>query len=229
MKCISTILVITATSIAGCGSVEPTPVVVQKATISAPVAVDSKTFLLSKVVTQIPLGDRVLNIQHGWGCFEGNKVDWRGGSINLTEEKFSDSFRKEFTKLNYKVAGDPSALFGDSTIKSADLLVAGAIEKVQTNVCFPFSGSPDLRVGVTSKLKGSIYMRVRWQIYSKASAAVVLETTTEGSFEAPEVVTSSIPLFFKNAFQANVHNLLAEPRLFELAKPSPPQANPNAI
>lgn len=229
MKYTATFLAVLATTLAACGSVDPIPVVVQKASISGPASADAKAFLLSKVVTQIPLGDRVLNIQHGWGCFEGNKVDWRGGRINLTDDEFEDGFRKELTKLNYKVAGDPTALFADNTLSSADLLVAGAIEKLQTNVCFPFSGSPDLSVGSTGKLKGSTYMRVRWQIYSKASAKVVLETTTEGSFEAPEVVTSSIPLFFKNAFQSNVRNLLAEPGLFELAKPSAAKPKSNAI
>lgn len=193
----------------------------QKTPLLAPTGPDAKTFLLTKVITQIPLGDRVVNIQYGWSCFKGNALDWRGGRINLTDDEFSDGFRKEFTKLNYKVAGDPSALFVDTTINSADLLVAGAIEKVQTNVCFPFSGSPDANIGITSKLKGSTYMRVRWQIYSKSSAKVVLETTTDGSFEAAEVITGSIPQFFKNAFQSNVSNLLAEPRLFELSKPTP--------
>lgn len=139
----------------------------------------------------------------------------------MTDEEFSDGFRKELTKLNYKVAGDPSALFVDHTLKNADLLVAGAIEKSQTNVCFPFSGSPDANIGITSRLKGSTYMRVRWQIYSKSSAKVVLETTTEGSFEAPETIAGSIPQFLKNAFQANVSNLLAEPRFFEISKPAP--------
>jgi hypothetical protein len=229
MKNIATILFLLSTALVGCRSVQPTPLVRQKALIPAPIEVDAKVFFLSRIVTQIPLGDRVLNIQHGWGCFKGNHVDWRGGRISLTDEEFDDGFRKEFTKLNYKVAGDPSALFDDNTINRADFLVAGAIEKIQTNVCFPFSGSPDASFGITSELKGSTYMRVRWQIYDKVSEKVVLETTSEGSFEAPEVVTSSIPLFLKNAFQANVRNLLAEPRIFELSKPSSPKRNSKSL
>jgi len=214
-------LLLALLALAGCSAVQPTPIAQQKSPIPAPGEPDSRAFLLADVVTRIPLGDRVMNIQYGWSCFKGNYVDWRGGMINLTDEEFRDGFRKEFTKLNYKVAGDPSALFIDNTIKNADLLVAGAIEKAQTNVCFPFSGSPNADIGITGRLKGSTYMRVRWQIYSKSSAKVVLETITDGSFEAPETIAGSIPQFLKNAFQANVSNLLAEPRLFELSKPAP--------
>lgn len=226
MKYISATLALLVTVFFGCGGVRPTPVVEHKTPIAASAAVDTKLFLLSKIVTQIPLGDRILNIQHGWGCFEGNPVDWRGGRINLTYDEFADGFRKEFTKLSYRVAGDPSALFDDSTIDNADLLVAGAIEKVQTNACFPFSGSPNADIGITNKLKGSTFMRIRWQIYSRASAKVVLETTTEGSFDAPEVIAGSIPQFLKNAFQSNVRNLLAEPRLLDLAKSDAPMQKP---
>jgi len=220
MKYVASTLSLLLAVLAGCSSVQPTPIAQQKSPIPAPSDPDARTFLLADVVTQIPLGDRVMNIQYGWSCFKGNYADWRGGRINLTDEEFRDGFRKEFTNLNYKVAGDPLALFVDNTIKNADLFVAGAIEKAQTNVCFPFSGSPDANIGVTSRLKGSTYMRVRWQIYSKSSAKVVLETTTEGSFEATETIAGSIPQFLKNAFQANVRNLLAEPRLFELSRPA---------
>ncbi len=221
MKVFISILAIAIATLTGC-TVQPTTVAIKKAPIDGPTSPEAKTFLLTKVATRIPLGDRIMNIQYGWGCFKGESVNWRGGRINLTHDELAAGFREEFTKMHYKVAGDPSALFADPTIKEADLLVAGAIEKLETNVCFPFSGSPSADIGITSQLKGSTYMRMRWQIYSKSSRKVVMEAFTDGSYSAQEVISSSIPQFFKNAFQENVRNLLADPRLFNLAKPDTP-------
>lgn len=223
MNYLSSMLIVATFAVASCGTVPSTTIAKEKAGISAPSEIGAKSFLLKKVVTQIPLGEEVMNIQHGWGCFMGSSTHWRGGEINVTAAEFQDGFRKEFKKLNYKVAGDPSALFDDRTVSDAELLVAGAIEKLEINVCFPFSGSPTADFGITDKLKGSTFMRVRWQIYSKADEKVVMEATTEGSYSSQEVMTGSVPLFLKNAFQANVRNLLAEPKLFELSKPSMPE------
>ena len=201
-------------------AVQPTSTAQQKAAIAGPSDANAKSFLLTQVATQIPLGTRVLNLQYGWSCFMGNSADWRGGRVNLTDDEFKDAFRKEFTQANYKVAGDPKALFVDETARQAELLVAGAIEKYEANVCFPFSGSPNADIGITSKLKGSTYLKVRWQVFSTVSGKVVFETTTDGAFNAPETISGSMPEFLKKAFEANVRNLLAEPRLHELAKPS---------
>lgn len=212
-------MVICVVLLAAC-AVQPTTVAQQKAVVTGPSDPNAKSFLLTQIVTQIPLGTRVQNIQYGWACLPGNSLDWRGGRINLTNEEVADSFRTEFTQANYKVAGDSKALFFDRTTKKAELLVAGAIEKVEINVCFPFSGVPSANVGLTGKIKGFTYMRVRWQVLNADLGEVVFETTTDGSFVAPEVVSGSVPEFLKNAFQSNLKNLLSEQRLHDLAKPS---------
>lgn len=211
--------VICAVLLAAC-TVQPTTIAQQKAVLAGPSDPNAKSFLLAQVVTQIPLGTRVQNIQYGWACLPGNSLDWRGGRINLTDEEFVDAFRKEFTQASYKVAGDSKALFFDRATKKAELLIAGAIEKVEINVCFPFSGVPSANVGLNGKIKGFAYMRVRWQVLNAALGEVVFETTTDGSFVASEVVSGSVPEFLKNAFQSNLRNLLAEQRLHDLAKPS---------
>ncbi|MEQ1773793.1 MAG: hypothetical protein ABL891_08415 [Burkholderiales bacterium] len=205
-------------ALCGCGTVAPTKIAPDNTPIPISDGSESKSFLLSRVVTRIPLGDRVLNIQYGWGCMAGNYRDWRGGGINLTQEEFNDGFRKELEKHRYKVAGDPSALFVDKSIYEAELLVAGAIEKSETNICVPFSGSPDANIGITSKMKGSTYMRIRWQIYNPATSSIVLEMTTEGAFSANEVIDATLPIFLKNVFQANLRNLLADSKFNMLAR-----------
>lgn len=53
-------------------------------------------------------------------------------------------------------------------------------------------------------------MRVTWQIFSRAEGKVVHEITTEGSYQSEEVISGGFPIFLRNAFAANVINLLAD-------------------
>jgi len=217
MKPLKSVFVAYTLAFAAC-SVQPTTIAQQKSIITGPSDPTAKSFRLAQVAVQIPLGARIQNTHYGWGCLPGYTVDWRGGSINLTEAEMLETFRNEFTLANYKVAGNPKALIFDNATPTAELLVAGAIEKLEMNVCFPFSGVPSANVGITSQIKGSVYMRARWQIFDTTSGKVVFETTTEGSFAAPDTISGSVPEFLKFAFKANIRNLLAETALHELAK-----------
>lgn len=211
------VFVACALALAAC-SVQPSTIAQQRSITTGPNEPNAKSFRLAQVALQIPLGSRIQNTHYGWGCFPGHTVDWRGGSINLTDEEMLETFRNEFTHANYKVAGNPKALIFDQATQSAELLIAGAIEKLEINVCFPFSGVPSANIGITSQIKGSIYMRARWQVFDSHLGKVVFETSTEGSFNAPDTISGSVPEFLKLAFRANIRNLLAETTLHELAK-----------
>lgn len=187
--------------------------------VLGPTENQAKYFLLTKIVTQIPTGDRVLNLMHGWGCLNKRSTDWRSGKVDITDAEISDVFRQEFIKHNYKVAGDSSSLFSDATLGVSDLIVAGAIEQTIVNVCFPFSASPNIDTSGKIRLKGSSYMKVRWQIYSLLEGKVVLQKVTEGSFVTDGVISGSIPQMLLHSFRANTQNLIADPRLSALATP----------
>jgi hypothetical protein len=148
----------------------------------------------------------------------GNSVGWRGGRLNLTDEELTDSFRHELTQSNHKVVGDTRALFDYSSALDAELLVAGSIEKVETNVWFPFASFPNIGVNVTEKLEGSTYIQVRWQIYSRDDEKVIYEVTTEGSYKSDVITTGSVVSFWKQAFSANVRNLLADPAFLAISR-----------
>lgn len=217
MKPPYSLLLVCAVALTAC-SVQPTTIAQQRSITVGPNEPDARSFRLAQVALQIPLGSRIQNTHYGWGCFPGQTHDWRGGTINLTDEEMLETFRNEFTGANYKVAGNPKALIFDQATQSADLLIAGAIEKLEINVCFPFSGVPSANVGITSQIKGSIYMRARWQVFDTTLGKIVFETSTEGSFASPDTISGSVPEFLKLAFRANIRNLLAETALYELAK-----------
>lgn len=180
----------------------------------------AKYFLLTKIVTQIPTGERVLNFMHGWGCLNKHAIDWRSGKVDITDAEISDIFRQEFIKHQYKVAGDSTSLFSDATLGISDLIVAGAIERSIVNVCLPFAGSPNIDLSSKNRLKGSSYMKVRWQIYSLLEGKVVMEKVTEGSFVTDGVITESIPQLLLHSFRSNTQNLIADPRVAAIATPS---------
>ncbi len=114
-------------------------------------------------------------------------------------------FREELQKYNYPVVGDPNALFDDPSSWKAELLVAGLINKIQLNACYPMAG-----FGNYQDSKGAAFIRVNWQIYGQLERKVVYEVTTEGSYEAKSSGSMGIEKAMTNAFGLAVQNLLAD-------------------
>jgi hypothetical protein len=206
----SSFLSILASSILSGCTVTPVKNAEVRAPLEIPSGTQTKSIEFRKVLTKIPLGEQIGKIHYGWGCFPGANIGWRGGRLNITDEELTETFRNELQGRNYQIVGDPYALFGDPSAWQAEILVAGLVTKVDTQVCFPFSGTPTADIGNTTALKGGAFMRVTWQIFSRAEGKVVHEITTEGSYQSEEVISGGFPIFLRNAFAANVINLLAD-------------------
>jgi len=211
----SFLLILASSLLIGC-TVSP----VQKAEAQTPIKISVGTQAMPigfrQVLTKIPLGEQIGKIHYGWGCFPGENIEWRGGRLNITDEELTETFRSELESKNYQIVGDPYALFGDPSVWQAEILVAGLITKVDAQVCFPLSGTPTASIGNTSRLKGGAFIRVIWQIYSRALGKVVYEITTEGSYQSEKVIPGGFPIFLRNAFAANVRNLLANRDFYNL-------------
>ncbi|HET7832529.1 MAG TPA: hypothetical protein VFK88_06140 [Gallionella sp.] len=197
-------------ALCGC-AVAPVQIAENKTPQAIPLGARSKPIQFSKFVTKLSLGEQIGQFQYGWGCMPGSAIDWRGGRLNITNEELIDTFRKELESKNYSVVGDPYALFDDPAALKAEILVAGQVNKVDIKVCFPYSGSPNIDIGNTGTFKGGAFMRVTWQLYSRVTEKVIYETTTEGSFKTDETIRGGLPVVLRNAFAANVRNLLAAP------------------
>ncbi|HXJ51914.1 MAG TPA: hypothetical protein VNH16_11005 [Burkholderiales bacterium] len=199
----------------GC-AVAPVQVAESNTPRAIPQGVEATPVQFSRIVTKLPLGEQIGQYQYGWGCLPGAVIGWRGGRLNVTDEELVETFRKELQTRNWPVVGDPYALFGDPASSGAEILVAGLVDKVDIRVCFPFSGSPNIDIGNTGTLKGGVFMQVSWQLYSRGANKVVYETTTQGSYRTEETVAGGLPVFLRNAFAANVRNLLADPGFYAL-------------
>ena len=120
-----------------------------------------------------------------------------------TNEK-ARRIRDEMLKANYPIVGDPNALFEDPELSKAELLVAGMINGLTINACFPNAGFGNFESG-----NGGAYVSVNWQIYSTLDREVIYSVTTEGSYEAN---SSSDLIFdiFTTSFARATQNLLAD-------------------
>jgi serine protease Do len=177
------------------------------------VAADAKPnpLQLSKVLTRIPIGEAVVKVQYGWVCMPGMVMGWPGGRLAVSDQLLAEAFKKELEQHRYVVAGESDSVFEAPVRDPSQLLVGAVINKVDANVCIPFSGSPTLSAGITDLAKGAAFMRVTWELYSPAEQKVVYKTTTEGVFESAETVRGGLHGFLVKAFVANVNNLAADP------------------
>jgi serine protease Do len=131
-----------------------------------------------KIVVKLPKGENIGSLQGGLFCVDQAPLTWQGGRLILTGEEFTQAFRAELEKANCPVVGDSDSLFEDTSAWQAEFLVAGLVKAMKANVCYPYSGFGDYNTS-----KGSAYMKVDWQIYSRLYRRVVYEVSTEGVSE----------------------------------------------
>jgi serine protease Do len=226
MKTLVTVLL--ATLLASC-TIPPVSNAEKRSAIAVPAGTQSNPLQLSKVLTRIPVGETIAKMQYGWGCMPGMVLGWPGGRLAVSDQSFSETFKRELEQLRYAVVGDPDSVFESAIRSPAQLQVGATISKVEANLCFPFSGSPNLSVGNTDSVKGAVFMRIAWELYSPAQAKVIFKSTTDGAFQTDQTIVGGLPAIFLKAFAANINNLAADPEFHRLVitPPSPPMIPPS--
>ena len=216
-RCLICILLTTSISAAlgGCGAAP-----VKQAQSLAPIEVQpgqqAKPIQFRKIVVKLKRGEPIGSLSAGLACVRQGDRTWQGGRVTVTSEDFTEAFREELEKANYPVVGDPDALFEDPSEWKAEILVAGIVKKMETNMCFPNGGFGDW-----SSVIGGVFMRVDWQIYSRLDRKVVYTTSTEGSYQAKSMARDQQTTIFTNAFAGAVQNLLADRGFHEIVASSP--------
>jgi serine protease Do len=131
----------------------------------------------TKVVIALERGEVFGQLGNGILCIPGPPLKWDGGTPTLSEGPLVGTIRDTFAKAGIKLAGDPKQLFNVGPDSQGELVVAAKIEKVDLRIC---------GVGTYAGQKGSAYVKVEWQVFSRTAGTVVLTTTSEGSFETTE-------------------------------------------
>lgn len=182
---------------------------------------ETKPIAFRKIVLKVPRNTPIGRVGAGLACMKHADFLPHGGRYSLDTEIFNDIFREELEAANYEVVGDPDELFGDPELNRANYFIAGLIEEIENNVCYPWVGYGDLDTA-----SASVYMKIEWQIYDTLRRQVVKKISTEGSSETAEAITRGDSITLEEAFAVAVRNLLAKDEFHDLIRhqgPIPPQ------
>ncbi len=194
--------------VAACGvKVQQAP---QRSAIEVSDPAKARPVQFKKIVIKIKRGTEI-----GTACPAGGEMVWpklyyRGGSLPVDESEFTRAFKDELEAANYRVVGNPDALFEDPSDWQAEYLVAGAIRKLQVFLCAPYESFGD------PKIKGKGFMEVDWQVYSRLDRKVVYEQVTQGSSDIDPPRDGGAADVFLEAFAQSTRNLLADRGFHEL-------------
>ncbi len=171
---------------------------------------DARPIQFRKIVVRIKRGTEIGTACATDGTYGVETLYYRGGSLPVDERDFTRAFQDELEAANYRVVGDPDALFDDPSDWQAEYLVAGAIKSLQTRLCAPMAGWGDLAVN------GAAHMEVEWQVYSRLDRKIVYNLATQGSSDIHPARDGGEVDVFIEAFAHATRNLLADRGFHEL-------------
>lgn len=190
--------------LSGCQSTPIKQVSVRKA-IEIPEGKQSKPIMFKKIVVKLSRGEEYGTMQAGLLCVPRGKLLWKSGKIVWSGDDLTEVFQDELKSANYQVVGDPDALFEDRSATGAELMIAGKVDSLKANLCYPMAG-----IGNFSSSKGSAFMQVNWQVYSTLHRKVIYQATTEGSSDHKDSTDGAAADLILGAFAVAVRNLLAD-------------------
>jgi serine protease Do len=166
----------------------------------------------ARIVVDLKRGEQIGTYREGvdW-CVQPGTLVYRAGRMSLDDSELTDTFREELTRANYRVVGDPDALFEDPSSGQAEFLVAGRVTKIDADLCFAYMTWEQVE-----KVSGAATMEVEWQVYSRLDREVVHQTRTRGRGEVTEPSTTGDTDILQNAFAQATRNLLADRRFHDL-------------
>ena len=166
----------------------------------------------SRIVIDLKRGAQIGTFRQGVNfCNEPGTLVYRGGRMHLDDRELSGVFRDELERANYKVVGDPDALFDDPSSWQAEFLIAGLVKRVDADVCYAYNEWEKV-----TKTSGVLMMDVDWQVYSRLDRSVVYRQQTQGRGEVKDLSTSGETDMMLDAFAQATRNLLADRRFYEI-------------
>lgn len=195
----------------GCASSAKIGKVADKPVIRVQTNEDARPIQFRRIVVKLKRGTDIGSISRGLACIPREEFIYTGGRQSLGGDELTEVFQEELTAANYKVVGDPDALFDDPSAWKAEFLVAGLVKSMQANVCFPRLKSGDFVNGTAEAS-----MTVGWQVYSRLNRKVVYEVSTQGYGNVPKSRPIPATEAFLQAFAQSTRNLIADQGFHDL-------------
>ena len=189
-------------SLAGCGvdinQVRQVPIA--RTVTSGKLPQSSPGMEFTRLVYALPEGSDYHMGGVGIKCLPLNQERWTGdkaGSTDAVLQRVKQAMREGGASF----VGDDAGLFPNAPKVNADLQIAARVYAVELKTCSNLIG-----------MQGAANVKVEWQIFSRRSNAVVLTTTTEGSFKQSEHNQTTATVIRDRAVEAAAANLTADSR-----------------
>ena len=189
-------------SLVGCGvdinQVRQVPVARTATAGKLPQNVPSLEF--TRLVYSLPEGSDYHMGGIGIKCLPLNQERWtanKAGSTDAVIQRVKQAMREGGASF----VGDDSGLFPNASKANADLQIAARVYAVEMKTCTNLIG-----------MQGAANVKVEWQIFSRRANAVVLTTTTEGSFKQAQHNQTTAASIRDRAIEAAAANLSADSR-----------------
>ncbi len=183
-------------------------------------------FALAKLVSDIGRGDTIFAFPadpptKGSLCnhrYSDGTVTYAGGTRYLGDwsTELGKVFYETMTRLNFRVAGDPSDMFTQKdSVRSAEYLIGGRLVQMKGNFCHVhhwWDGRP------LDEFSGELYVEFEWSILNTLTKDVVFKEKVGGYFKQNEPIKSGVLLTFENAFIDSVEKFASRASVVQLAK-----------
>lgn len=171
--------------------------------LTFPFSNNLKAVLLKAAIVKLKRGENVGKLYAGPDCQKIADLSWRGRGVNFTSDELVAVFNEELSAAGHKTPDGGNDIFKQN-VSGVDFLVGAAITSIDTNLCKPLALQNN-----ESATKGSLYMKVNWEVYSSLERRVVGKFSTEGSYDLGSTIVQDSQILFENAFAIATRNLLA--------------------
>lgn len=193
------------------------PAKVKDAEVKTPISVSGleglKTAALKKIRVTATIGEKVGDFQTGWMCAPQGNFILGTKLIDVVTAPAGRVFNKQLAKAGYPSPNKNDSVFDTQAKQSAEYEVGASMGSMQLNLCTK-----------SQENWGGVWLQVRWEVFSPRLQKVLLDITTEGSFQntAPEKIT--LTEMIERAYVVAADNLFAEQKFVDLMAGPAPEA-----
>lgn len=192
------------------------------AALPADPALQPKSILPKKVVARV--NDAVVGeLRRGASCDHPTPVRFNAALVNSVSRAFGRLYRQKIGALGYPVMGAATRSAFDSEMqrRDHDFELGITLRQLEVQLC---AQGP-------RQTQGGVWMQLRWEVFSPWARKVVLDITTEGSYQSSGAEQLGVSDMYDRAFLAAANNLLAQSAYFDLmhgrtAVPEPEKFQP---
>lgn len=177
---------------------------IQRPAISAPSGPSSPKVAFRKFAAK-PTADKIGIIQTGWFCGASQDIRFTQEFVNLVTRDVQRVVNKELTAAGYGRATENESVFaGNTPPPSADYELGATLIDSQFYACER-----------DKIMQGTMWVQMRWELFSPKLQKVVYSVTTEGSAELVDTERQPFTELTQRTFASATRNLLADTALAE--------------